>query len=372
MKVCAVLLAAGRSERFGSDKLWTPFKGGPLWTASYRTLLSCADEVGIVCQPDRVDEFRALAPEASFVIPGGADRQSSSRLGVEAVPEDCSIVLVHDAARPWVTRELVNRVREAVGRIGAAFPGVPLTDTIKTQRGGCWTTPDRASFLAVQTPQGARRELLLRAHQEGRGAFTDEASLIESLGEPIEAVEGDVKNIKVTHPGDVERYLGTVDVRTGLGYDVHAFSQDPDRPMWLGGVEFDDRPGLEGHSDADALIHAIVDALLGAVGLGDIGLLYSNTDDRWKNAASQLFLRETSQRLAQEGWDIVHVDATVIAERPKVMKRRDEICRTLADAMGLSEGQVSVKATTNEGLGAIGRGEGVAAFAVATVRRSLS
>ena len=372
MNVCAVLLAAGRSARFGQDKLWLEIEGEPLWLRSFKTLSSSpgVNAVGIVGAHDRLAEFRELAPSAVFVIAGGEQRQESSRLGVGAVPSEFDTVLIHDAARAFLTPVLVQRVLDGIARTGAAFPAVPQTDTVKIGSGDMWTTPDRASVVAVQTPQGARRDLLQRAFRECHGQFTDEASMLESLGLPVEAVEGDLTNSKVTHPSDLSRILGNVETRTGLGYDVHAFSVDPNRPMWLGGVEFDYRPGLEGHSDADALLHAIVDALLGAAGLGDIGLLYPNTDPRWKDAPSSIFLRETAALLVAEGWKICHIDSTVLAERPKIMGRREELCARIAELAGLSPGQVSVKATTNEGLGSIGRGEGIAAFAVVTVSRA--
>ncbi|MBS1713983.1 MAG: 2-C-methyl-D-erythritol 4-phosphate cytidylyltransferase [Armatimonadetes bacterium] len=371
MKTFAVLLAAGSSTRFGQDKLWMPFRGRPLWTRSYDVLAACpvVDAVGIVCPVGRERDFRAYAPDAAFVLAGGSSRQDSSRIGTEAVPIEVQNVLVHDAARPLVTDALIRRIVDAVERTGAAFPAVPVVDTVKQRSGGGWTTPDRSTLVAVQTPQGARRDLLVRAHQEASGETTDEASLLESIGVTVESVEGEVRNIKVTNPEDASRMMSAMETRTGLGYDVHAFSTDPERPMWLGGVEFDSKPGLDGHSDADALLHAVTDALLGAVGLGDIGHLFPNTDPRWKDVRSSHFLAEAAAAVRAQGWDIVHVDATVLAERPKVAPRHAEVVAAIAEAAGVPIGRVSVKATTNEGLGAIGRGEGVAAFAVATVRK---
>jgi len=371
VKTCAVILAAGSSTRFGRDKLWIDFGGRPLWTWSYRTFLasSAVDAVGLVCAPGREQEFRALAPEALFIIAGGLSRQESSLIGVKAVPEDFETVLVHDAARPFVTDETIAKVVEGIKATGAAFPAVPLVDTVKQRCDGRWTTPERSSMVAVQTPQGARRDLLLRAHNEAKAETTDEASLLEAIGIDVKAVEGSARNVKVTHPEDGSRMMSGVETRTGLGYDVHAFSDDPERPLWLGGVEFDSRPGLEGHSDADALLHAVTDALLGAVGLGDIGHLFPNTDPRWKDVRSKVFLSAAAKAVREAGWEIVHLDATVLAERPKVAPRHAEVVSAIATAAGIGKDRVSVKATTNEGLGAIGRGEGVAAFAIATVRK---
>ena len=371
MKVFAVLLAAGRSERFGADKLWADWHGQPLWFQSYRTLLDSpvVDAVGIVGAEDTLDRFLAIAPEAHYVLAGGATRQQSSRIGVEGVPDEFEIVLVHDAARPFVTHELIERVAKEAERTGASFPGIPLVDTVKVKDGDTWSTPDRTRCVAVQTPQGARRGLLLSAFGRADREFTDESSLIESLGLPVGFVSGDIDNMKVTHPQDIQVNMTTTETRTGLGYDIHAFSSDINRPMWLGGVEFDDRPGLDGHSDADALIHAVVDALLGAASLGDIGVRFPNTDGQWKDAPSSVFLQDTVARLRSEGWTIQHVDATVIAERPKVMARRTEVCSRLSELMGIQTDRVNVKATTNEGLGSLGRGEGLSAFAVATITR---
>ncbi len=373
MKTFAIVLAGGRSERFGSDKSWVEFRGRPLWAASFESFLNSPDiaGVGLVCPAGKEAEFRRFAPGAQFIVSGGTNRQESSRRGVELVPSAYDAVLVHDAARPCVSNALIRSVVEGVERTGAAFPALAVTDTVKVGSGSAWTTLDRSRLVAVQTPQGARRDWLLSAHAQGLQGATDDASLLESLGYPVEAVPGDHANIKITHVGDLSRILGPVETRTGLGYDVHAFSRDPDRPLWLGGVEFQDRPGLEGHSDADALLHAVVDAMLGAAGLGDIGVRYPNTDPRWKDAASSLFLAQTAQLVRESGWEVTNVDATVVAERPKLMPRREEICHRIGELIGIDPGRISIKATTNEGLGAIGRSEGIAAFAVATLTRRI-
>ncbi len=373
MRVAAILVAAGRSERFGQDKLWLPFRSGPLWASSYSVLSRCpgVEGVGLVVAAGREAEFSALAAGALFVVPGGASRQESVARGLAAVPEGFDAVLIHDAARPFLTPDVVDRVLAGVRRSGAAYPAVPVTDTVRQVGSNGVATLDRSTLLAVQTPQGARLELLREAHELATGESTDDIALIEAIGHPAEAVEGDPANVKVTDPADLSRILGAVETRTGLGYDIHAFSADPDRPMWLGGVEFDDRPGLDGHSDADALLHAVVDALLGAAGLGDIGVHFPNSDERWRGRESGHFVREAGRMVGEAGWEIVHVDASVMAERPRVMGRRHEICERIAGLLGIDPSRVSVKATTNEGLGAIGRGEGVACLAVATLARRM-
>ena len=367
MRTLAVLLAAGRSERFGRDKLWVDLGGSPLWVRSYRALRDCdsIEAVGIVCPEARLEEFQSLAPDAAFVVSGGETRTQSSRLGFDARPAWVEAVLFHDAARPFVTAALINSVATAVSEHGAAFPALGVTDTVKLSTGTGFETLDRARLVNAQTPQGATVQLLARAFSQG-GNATDDMALLEAAGIPTHAVPGDPDNLKVTNPND----MGTTETRTGMGYDVHAFSTDPSRPLWLGGVEFEG-PGLEGHSDADPVLHAVVDALLGAASLGDIGEHYPNTDPRWKDVRSSVFLKESVQLLAREGWDVVNIDISVIAERPRLAGKRAELRTVIAGLAGISQDRVSLKATTNEGLGAIGRGEGVAAFAVATLKRTV-
>lgn len=362
-RVFAILVAAGRSERFGSDKLEFSVGGVPVWLASLRALQSSGaiDSVGVVTRREKVAIVLDRAPEVSFVVTGGSSRAESVRRGLAAVPEGFDVVLVHDAARPYVSPEVVGRVVDGVGELGAAYPAVGVTDTVRQGD----QLLDRSELRAAQTPQGARIEVL-RAAMANPVELTDEMAYVQAAGFEYLAVEGDPANKKVTYVGDVAM---TGEVRTGFGYDVHRFSDDPNRPLWLGGVEFDDRPGLEGHSDADVLLHAIVDALLGAAGLGDIGVHYPPSDMRWKNCSSIRFVKETESLLSASGWCITHVDATIVAERPKVMPRAAEIRSVIADALGIEIDRVSVKATTNERLGAIGNSEGIAGYAVATIAR---
>lgn len=368
MKTVAVLLAAGRSERFGRDKLWIQYEGEPLWRKSFRTLLANPSiaGVGIVVGMGRYDDVKQMAPEALFVVEGGDTRTQSALRGLEAVPAWTEAVLFHDAARPFVSQEVVQRVIDGVASSGAAFPAIPVTDTIKETGDDSVRTLDRARLVAVQTPQGARVEDFRKAFSLGIEA-TDDMALLEAAGIKVMAVAGDVENIKVTTMEDLKG-RGQVEVRNGIGYDIHRFSTDPGRELWLGGVKFEGI-GLEGHSDADALLHAVVDALMGAAGLGDIGEQFQNTDPRWKDEPSSTFLKETANLLSQNGWEVVNIDVSVLAERPKLSPRREEVRSVVAGALGIDVARVSVKATTNEGLGAIGRGEGVAAFAVATIKR---
>ncbi|MBS1706108.1 MAG: 2-C-methyl-D-erythritol 2,4-cyclodiphosphate synthase [Armatimonadetes bacterium] len=362
--VTAIILAAGSSTRFGRDKLSELLDGKPVWHHSVRTFLDHpgVDEVVVVVAEDMVAPRSADFPDAKFVA-GGNSRQQSALNGLRAAMSNR--VLFHDAARPFVKSATVGMVIDALGTHRAAAPALPVTDTIKQKTLDGVVTLDRNTLCALQTPQGGFRTDFLNAYADLSTDVTDDLAVLESIGITPVFVAGDPENIKITHRRD----LDTMEIRTGFGYDIHAFSQDPDRKMVLGGVEFDSRPGLEGHSDADALIHAIVDALLGAVGLGDIGAFYPPSDPQWKDRNSIEFLKETKIRLKELGWDVVNIDSSVIAERPKVIPMRDAIETRIADALQIQKDRVCVKATTNEKLGAIGRSEGIAAMAIATVRR---
>lgn len=358
MSVSAAILAAGKGERFGSDKLAIELDGRPLWRHAVDTFLSCpgVDEVVLV--------GRAL-PGATCVD-GGATRVESALRGVEACRGE--VVLIHDAARPFVSHGLISRVLEATLAHGAAYPGVAPADTVRHAPTG--HTPPRAELLAVQTPQGCRRADWLRAQEAYQASgenptVTDDVELIERIGIRAVPVPGDPTNRKITTPADLPTLMET---RTGMGYDIHPFSQDATKPLWLGGVLFEG-VGLEGHSDADALLHAVVDALLGGAGLGDIGEHYPNTDPRWAGQSSDLFVLEAATLVKREGWHIIHIDACLIAERPKLMPRRQEVRQRIAELVDIQPERVSLKATTNERLGAIGRGEGIAALVVATLAR---
>jgi len=361
------VLCAGQGTRFGANKMQVMLAGEPVWQRSYRLFRDHdeVDEIVLVVPANEVADYQRSAA-AAVVVPGGSSRQESALAGFRALPPDVEIVLVHDGARPFASPSLVSQVIEATAEFGAAAPGVAVRDTIR-QIGDRLQTLDRSRLTATQTPQGGRLADFLRAHETCDDNYTDDLALLDAIGIQAELVPGEETNVKITTPYDLQKL--PMQIRTGLGYDIHAFSTDPARPMWLGGVEFDERPGLEGHSDADALVHAVVDALLGAIGLGDIGMHYPNTDPQWKDRPSTHFLRETGQKLQNSGWEIVNIDATVIAERPKVLPRRQAICEAMASTLGITPDRVSVKATTQERLGSLGRGEGLAAFAVATVQR---
>lgn len=365
----AVILAAGSGSRFGADKTTLSLGGKPLWRWSYDAYASHprVEGVGILGSASNLEALKT-AREAAFVDLGGTTRTESSRKAVDLCSAD--VILIHDAARPFVSHKVIDRVLDALESAPAVAAAVPCTDTIRRVQAGSTETPPRSELFAMQTPQGADRLLLKKAYSECTGEFTDEMAVLEAIGVQPVLVEGDPQNFKVTTPDDLSRaqaHLGFPEYRTGLGYDIHPVAMDV-RPMMLGGVRFEG-PGLEGHSDADVVLHAVTDALLGAASMGDIGEHFPNTDPRWRGAASIQFLEHAAKLLAEEGWTVVNLDVSIVAEFPKVMPKADAMRSAMAGAVGVEPGRVSIKATTNEKLGAIGRGEGVAAFAVATIRR---
>lgn len=370
VRVVAAVLAAGRGVRFGADKVRLDLGGKPVWRWSVDAFLSHPgiDEV-ILVAPDA----ESIAVDRVTVVAGGETRKQSSYAALRAaVALGAKVLLVHDAARPFVTQETIADTLAGVEEVGAAAAAVSVVDTIKRKSPDGLQHLDRSELVAMQTPQGARIEMFARAHAAADDSATDDVAMLQSIGIEVRLVEGDERAFKITTMSDFERAKAMIgsspEFRTGIGYDVHRFSDDPHRPLWLGGVHFPGARALDGHSDADALLHAITDALLGAASLGDIGQHFKNTDPRWSGEPSKTFLAHARKLLAEAGWTIIHVDATVIAEAPKVMKMAEEIRTAVADTLEIAMDRVSIKATTNERMGAIGREEGIAAFATATIR----
>lgn len=382
-----LIVAAGRGSRFGGEtpKQYRLLGGLPVLTRTLAAFGAALPEAWLLAtiHPDDsslYDAAIAALPKdvAARLLPwvaGGATRQASVCNGLEAASgQTQKIVLVHDAARPFASSALIHRACAAARAHGAAVPGFAVTDTIKTVDGaGAVTgTPDRASLRAVQTPQAFDYALLLAAHRAVAGLeLTDDAAVAEKAGHKVHVFEGDAGNMKITSAGDLEaaeRRLAAdlSDIRVGSGYDVHAF-EDGDH-VWLGGVAIPHTKKLLGHSDADVLMHAVTDAIFGALADGDIGSHFPPSDPKWKGAASHIFLAYAVDRVRQRGGMIAHVDGTVICERPKVGPHRDAIRAKLAEIMGLPVERVAVKATTSERLGFTGREEGIAAMATATVR----
>jgi 2-C-methyl-D-erythritol 2,4-cyclodiphosphate synthase/2-C-methyl-D-erythritol 4-phosphate cytidylyltransferase len=352
--VWTIVVAAGAGERFGAPKQYAPLGAGRVVDASLAAARRHSDGVVLVVPADRAADPE---PGADAVVAGGATRSASVRAGLSAVPDDATTIVVHDAARPFAGDELWRRVLAEPA--DAVVPGVAVPDTLR-EIGGA--TVDRGRFVAVQTPQAFRAEALRSAHAAGAEG-TDDASLVEAAGGKVLVVDGEPGNRKITTPADLA--TGAV-TRIGLGFDVHRWSEDPERPLVIGGVRFDG-PGLDGHSDADVVAHACTDALLGAAGLGDIGEHFPDTDERWRGADSVALLAEAARLVREAGWEPQNVDCTVVLDAPKLAPARHEVQERLAAAVGAP---VAVKGKRSEGVGSLGRGEGVAAWAVALVAAS--
>jgi 2-C-methyl-D-erythritol 4-phosphate cytidylyltransferase / 2-C-methyl-D-erythritol 2,4-cyclodiphosphate synthase len=380
----AVIVAAGRGTRLGSGvpKQFLELAGRSVVSRAVAAMTECAgiDGAVVVVAPEEIGGPRAHAlaalPSVRAVVPGGLTRMRSSLAGVEAA-SDAEIVLVHDAARPFVDPEVVARVLDAARRHGAAVPALEVWDTVKSDDGSGFVaaTLDRAALRLAQTPQAARREILLEALREAvRDGFeaTDEAQAIERAGIGVALVAGDPGNVKITSPEDWDRAVrragggGGSDLRVGHGYDVHRFGGTG--PLVLGGTVFEGEAGLAGHSDADVVLHAAMDAVLGAAALPDIGHHFPPGDAAYAGADSRRLAAAVTARLATDGWAVANLDLTIVAERPKIGLRVEAMRRAVASCFGVDPARVGVKATTHEGLGALGRGEGIACHAVALVR----
>ena len=303
------------------------------------------------------------------LIEGGAERADSVRAGLELIDGDA--VLVHDAARPFCPPAVIDRLIAQLEFFEGSTPVLPVGDTLARGSGQLGDPVDRTDIVRVQTPQAFRLDALRKAYAQWSGGTpTDETTVVRAAGMNVATVEGDPVLDKLTTPADFDRaeqwVAGRLRPRTGMGFDVHAFSGEG--PVMLGGIEIAHSRGLAGHSDADVVLHAITDALLGAAGLGDIGEHFPPSDLRWKGASSALFLRHAVQLLQSKGAIIDHVDCTVIAEEPKVGPHRQAMRTNIAQIAGLGLDQVSIKATTTEGLGFAGRREGIAAQAIASIR----
>ena len=373
--VTALIVAAGKGERLGGDlpKQYRLLGGKPMlrWAVESFIAHPRIDTVRVVVGTGQREMASAALEGLSVadLIEGGAERADSVRNGLEAVGEGA--VLVHDAARPFCPPSVVDRLLDALENHDGAVPVLPAADTMA--KGGTVLDEqvDRRNLLRVQTPQAFHVEDLIFAFEEaGLAEATDESSVMIAAGLKVAAVEGDPILDKVTTPADWDRAEALLAARyvsrTGMGYDVHAF--DGDGPIMMGGIEVPHARGLAGHSDADVALHSITDALLGAASLGDIGEHFPPSDPRWKGASSDIFLAHAAKLIRERDGQIDHVDCTIIAEEPKVGPHRSAMRERIAAILGLSVDQVSIKATTTEGLGFTGRREGIAAQAVASIR----
>jgi 2-C-methyl-D-erythritol 4-phosphate cytidylyltransferase / 2-C-methyl-D-erythritol 2,4-cyclodiphosphate synthase len=388
--VALLVVAAGKGARLGAvrPKQYLPCAGKPLIVHTLEALIAArpfsAVAVAIRAEDRGLYEeaLTGLAPAVRAIIGppaiGGETRQQSVLAGLEALARSSpTIVLIHDAARPFPSPALIARALQAAEAHGAAAPGTPMIDTVKQvdADGRVLQTPARASLRAVQTPQAFRFPLILAAHRraakEGVGGLTDDVAVAEWAGAPAFVFDGDPANLKVTTIEDLraaEARLtgGATETRVGQGFDVHAFA--PGDHVWLCGVRVPHTQSLSGHSDADVGLHALADALYGAIAEGDIGAHFPPSDPQWKGAASHLFLAHAANRVRKRGGVIVLLDATLICETPKIGPHRDAMRARVAEIAGLDIGRAAIKATTTERLGFTGRSEGIACLATATVR----
>lgn len=376
-KVAVVIAAAGMGTRLGSDipKQYLKIAGEPILVKTVRAFCQNehVDHVFIVTNEDYIPHCLQLKEDYGLdkvvsVVKGGAQRQDSVYAALQEVNRKrpgVGYVLVHDAARPFVSQETIDYVIEAAVGVGAAVACVPVKDSIRQGSSVESRNVERENLYNVQTPQGFKKSILMQAYEEAfaSGYYgTDDASLIERIGQPIELVRGHYDNIKITTKEDMP-----MENRVGNGFDVHALVEG--RPLILGGVEIPFEKGLDGHSDADVLIHALMDALLGAVALGDIGEHFPDTDPAYKGADSVKLLQHVKQRIDEEFYKISNVDITVMAQRPKIKPYIEQMRKVLADTLEIDISRISIKGTTTERLGFVGREEGIAAQAVCLLYR---
>ncbi len=375
-RFAVLIVAAGKGERAGTSlpKQYEALAGQPMLRRTVQAFAGHPVQVVIGPGQEALSRAALAGLDLPAPVPGGATRQESVRLGLEALGQDApDFVLIHDAARPLVSAKVIAAVIAALeGGAEGALPMVAAADTLRRMDAhGHFTLVSRENLYRAQTPQGFIYARILAAHrQHAATEVTDDVALAELAGMTVAMVEGEEKNIKVTRKEDfalAETLLGaTGDVRTATGYDVHKFTAGDH--IWLCGLKLPHSHGLEGHSDADVGLHAITDALLGCIGEGDIGMHFPPTDERWRGAASWKFLDHAASLVRAKGGVITHVDVTLICERPKVGPHRDAMKAKVAEILGLELSRVSVKATTTEGLGFTGRRQGIAAQAIATVR----
>lgn len=386
-KIAVIIAAAGSGNRMGSGipKQYLDIQGKPVLTRTVEAFEKneFTDAVYIVVNQDHVDLCREKyssgmngkngMSKVKQIVPGGAERQDSVYAALSIIPEDVDFVLVHDGARPFVKDKTINALIFSTVEHGAAVAAVPVKDTIKSAEGGVFSkTLDRSKLYSIQTPQGFARKLLVQAYEKAFSENfygTDDAVLVEKMGEKVYLVEGDYHNIKITTKEDItvgEAILNE-ETRIGTGFDVHRLTEG--RKLILGGVEIPFERGLLGHSDADVLLHAIMDALLGAAGLGDIGLHFPDTDETYRGISSLMLLKQVGGLLSENGCRIVNIDSVVIAQRPKIAPHIGKMTARIAETLDIPENRVNLKATTTEKLGFCGREEGIAAQASVLIRR---
>ncbi|MBE7032786.1 MAG: 2-C-methyl-D-erythritol 2,4-cyclodiphosphate synthase [Ruminococcaceae bacterium] len=376
--VTAIIVAAGSGTRMGRDKMLIDLFGKSVLSRSVEAFAGTGffDEIVVVSSEKNMEIFKEELREYSVkVVLGGATRGESSLSGINASTGE--ILLIHDGARPLITKEIIENTLVACIETGCAAAGVKSKDTIKTVTSDniIEATVDRETAVLIQTPQAFRRELIKSAYEKFGFEMTDDCALMEKMGAKIKITPGSYENIKITTAEDLvtaegilrKRGIGGAPVRIGTGFDTHKLVEG--RPLIIGGVNIPYEKGLFGHSDADVLIHAVIDALFGAAALGDIGKHFPDTDEKYKGADSMLLLQEAAREVREHGYEIGNIDVTLIAQAPKMAPHIDGMRENLAKAMNISTDAVSIKAKTNEHMGFTGRGEGIEARAVALIRK---
>lgn len=372
MSTWAILLCGGSGSRMGTkqSKTLLSIGGVPGIIRCARTFSACCDGLILVVRPEEETLFQALFQQYAIpvgaIVHGGATRQDSVRNGLHALPACCDIVLIHDGARALVNQDTIRRVISSARLHGSGIPAVPVKDTIKQASDmvvEC--TLDRSKLYAMQTPQGFRKELLLRAHETVQTQCTDDAALLEEMGVPVHLVTGDALNFKLTTPEDyrMAQALFPAMPRMGTGFDAHRLVDD--RKLILCGVEVPYEKGLLGHSDADVALHALMDAMLGALAMGDIGKLFPDSDPAYKGISSMLLLEKVYEKILENGYRLGNCDLTIVAQKPKLAAYIPMMRSNIAQALQCDIAQISVKATTTEKMGYEGAGEGISSQAVA-------
>lgn len=376
MTTAAVIVAAGRGSRAGGEtpKQWQMLAGRPVLAHTLDAFRGRVGRLVVVIHPDDRPRAEAVAGDA-LVVTGGASRDASVRNALEALAgSGVTHVLIHDGARPLVPGAVIGRVLAALEGHEGAAPALPVTDALWRGDGGLVVgTQDRTGLWRAQTPQGFHFDAILAAHRAHPGGAADDVEVARAAGIDVAIVEGDETNLKVTFPGDFARAEAILkgrgmDVRLGNGYDVHAFTEGDH--VWLCGVKVPHGKALLGHSDADVGMHALTDAIYGALAEGDIGRHFPPSDPQWKGAESHIFLRHAAGLMRARGYELGNCDVTLVCERPKIGPHAAAMQAVLADIMGVDAGRVSVKATTSERLGFTGREEGIAALATACLVRA--
>lgn len=373
MTIAAIIVAAGRGTRAGGDipKQWQDLNGIPVIARTVAALRPYVDTIAIVLHPDDVTRWTTLKIDVDHVVMGASTRDGSVRAGLNAfVSAPPQLVLIHDAARPLVSGQIIKDVITALKTHEAASPALSVTDALWTVENGIVNgTQDRNGLYRAQTPQGFHYNAIVKAHAALAEPTTDDVAVARAAGIDVAIVAGDATNIKITSAGDFSRatkLLGTdMDVRCGNGYDVHRFGDG--NHVWLCGVQIPHGRGLQGHSDADVGMHAVTDAIYGALGMGDIGQYFPPSDPQWKGAASQIFLSHAVNLARENGFTISNVDCTLVCEFPKIGPHQTAMKSALATIMNIGADRISVKATTSERLGFTGREEGIAAIATTTL-----